>query len=246
MKTNRLLFPFLAAAFVLAAPGVRADEEQDLIATLQSAAAAPAKCAACQRLRLVGTVKSVPALAALLGEERTSHAARYALEGMPFPEAVTALRQALGATSGPIKAGLIDSLGWRHDAAAVPLLTPLLSDADTMIAAAAASALGRIGGRDAIGALVSAAGPGPPCRSGRRDGRSAALCRGPSGRRRRQRRCRALSRSIRPELLRTASASLPGAAWSWRMPPGAANSSPARSPARIAPCRSPRSRWSVN
>jgi HEAT repeat protein len=162
MKTNRLLLPFLAAVFVLAASGVRADEEQDLIAILQSAAGTPDKCAACQRLRVVGTVKSIPALAASLGEERTSHAARYALEGMPFPEAVTALRQALGTTSGPIKAGLIDSLGWRHDGAAVPLLTPLLSDADTTIASAAASALGRIGGPDATAALVSLRDQAPP------------------------------------------------------------------------------------
>jgi HEAT repeat protein len=162
MKTNRLLFPFLAALFVLAASCVRADEEQDLIAILQSGAGAPAKCSACQRLRVVGTVKSVPALATLLGEERTAHAARYALEGMPFPEAVTALRQALDSTSGLIKAGLIDSLGWRHDAAAVPLLTSLLSDADTTIASAAASALGRIGGRDATAALVSVRDQAPP------------------------------------------------------------------------------------
>ena len=108
------------------------------------------------RLRIVGTAASVPALAALLGEERTSQAARYALEGMPFPEAVAALRQALGQTSGLIKAGLIDSLGWRRDAASVPLLTPLLSGPDTAIAAAAASALGRIGSKDAIAALTSA------------------------------------------------------------------------------------------
>jgi HEAT repeat protein len=154
MKTKRLLLPFLAAFFVLAASGVRADEEQDLIAILQSAAGAPAKCSACVKLRVVGTVKAVPALAALLGQERTAQAARYALEGMPFPEAVTALRQALGATSGLIKAGIIDSLGWRHDAAAVPLLTPLLSDADATIASAAATALGRIGGGDAAGALM--------------------------------------------------------------------------------------------
>jgi len=87
MKANRLLLSFLAALLVLAASSVRADEEQDLIAVLRSTAGAPGKCTACQRLRVVGTVKSVPALAALLGEQRTSHAARYALEGLPFPEA---------------------------------------------------------------------------------------------------------------------------------------------------------------
>ena len=126
----------------------------------------PQKCAACQKLRIIGTARCVPALAALLGEERTSHAARYALEAMPCPEAGAALREAAGKTSGAIKAGLIDSLGWRRDAEALPLLTPLLSDADVTIASAAASALGRIGGRDAIAALSAARDKAPPAVQG--------------------------------------------------------------------------------
>jgi HEAT repeat protein len=149
---NRLL---LVCLFALVASATRADEEQDLIATLQSGASIPQKCAACQRLRFVGTVKSVPALSALLGEERTGHAARYALEGMAYPEAGDALRQALAKTSGLIKAGLVDSAGWRRDTAAIPLLTSLLTGTDTTLASAAAAALGRIGGKDATGALVA-------------------------------------------------------------------------------------------
>ena len=83
-KTTKYLSNLLfAAVLVLTAFGARADEEQQLIATLRSAASAPEKCAACQKLRTLGTAKSVPALAALLGQERTSQAARYALEGMP-------------------------------------------------------------------------------------------------------------------------------------------------------------------
>jgi HEAT repeat protein len=148
----------LTCLVAVAAPVARADEEQDLLATLQSATTGiPQKCSACQRLRVIGTPESVPGLAALLvQDERASHAARYALEGMPYPEAGTALRQALAKTSGPIQAGLIDSLGWRRDTAAVPLLAPLLSGADPIIAAAAAASLGRIGGPDATVALVAA------------------------------------------------------------------------------------------
>src|ERR1041384_1092196 len=86
----------IVALLALTSLNVRGDEEQDLIATLQSTAGAPQKCTACQRLRVIGTPKAVPALAALLGEERTAHAARYALEGMPCPEAIVALREALG------------------------------------------------------------------------------------------------------------------------------------------------------
>jgi HEAT repeat protein len=162
MKTILLNHLLLVGLLTLSASGLRADEEQDLIATLQSAAGVPQKCAACQRLRVVGTVKSVPVLASFLGEDRTSHAARYALEGMPYPEALAVLREALGKTSGPTKAGLVDSLGWRRDLAALPLLTPLLSDPDAAMAAAAASALGRIGGKDAILALTAVREAAPP------------------------------------------------------------------------------------
>ena len=111
---------------------------------------------ACQQLRISGTVQSVPALAAVLGDERVGQAARYALEGMPYAEASTALREALGKTSGVIKAGLIDSVGRRRDTAATPLLVPLLSEADTTVAVAAASALGWIGDKAATAALSAA------------------------------------------------------------------------------------------
>ena len=156
MKTDFLSHLVCAGLLLLATSAARADEEQDLIALLKSNADAPQKCDACQKLRRVGTVKSVPALSALLGEERTAQAARYVLEGMPCSEAVTALRKALGQTSGLVKAGLIDSLGWRRDAAAVPLLKKSLFDADPTIASAAGSALGRIGGKKAISALAAA------------------------------------------------------------------------------------------
>src|SRR5262249_8863178 len=133
----------------------------DLIATLRSTAGAPQKWAACQRLRIVGTAEAVPALAALLTDERLSQAARHALEALPYAEAGAALRQALAKTSGLLKAGMIASLGWRGEPASVALLAPLLSDADSAIAAATAAALGRIGGQDAVTALSTARGHAP-------------------------------------------------------------------------------------
>ncbi|MBI2926787.1 MAG: HEAT repeat domain-containing protein [Verrucomicrobia bacterium] len=162
MNTNVISRLLLVCLFALLASAARADEEQDLLGTLQSNANIPQQCAACQRLRVIGTVKSVPALAALLSEERTGHAARYALEGMAYPEAGAALREALEKTSGLIKAGLVDSVGWRRDTAAVPLLVPLLSGTDATPASAAASSLGRIGGKEAIAALVAARDQVPP------------------------------------------------------------------------------------
>lgn len=137
-----------------------AETEADLIAILQSDASAVRKSEACRQLRLVGTPRSVPALAGLLTDERVGHAARHALEGLALPAADAALRDALGKTTGPLRAGLADSLGWRADGTAVPVLRPLLADPDATVAAAAASALGRIGGPDALAAL-DAASPGP-------------------------------------------------------------------------------------
>jgi HEAT repeat protein len=155
MKTTPLNGILIACVVAFAAPTLPAADEQDLIATLQSTAGAPRKWAACQQLRLMGTAKAVPALAALLTDERASQAARHALEALPCPEAGVALREALGKTSGLLKAGVIDSLGWRAEPASIPLLTPLLSDTDTTIAAAAAASLGRIGGQDAVAALAA-------------------------------------------------------------------------------------------
>src|SRR4051812_22878188 len=126
MKTlNPIL---LAAILVVSAAYSRADQEQDLISILTSGANAVEKCEACKKLRLVATAKSLPALAAVLADDRVSQAARYVLEGMALPEAGVVLRDALAASAGAIKLGIIDSLGWRRDLAAVPTLVRLLSD----------------------------------------------------------------------------------------------------------------------
>ena len=153
MKINFFNLILIIIFITFSACSVHAADEQELIAVLQSSAGPVEKCAACQQLRIYGTGRSVPALAALLGEERVGHAARYALEGIPGPEAGAVLRQALTKTTGLNKAGIIDSLGWRRDAESVPLLVPLISDADAVIAKAAASALGRIGNDEAVAAL---------------------------------------------------------------------------------------------
>ncbi|MHC4436935.1 MAG: HEAT repeat domain-containing protein [Planctomycetota bacterium] len=156
MKIHFFKFILLIVFIALSVCTVNAAEEQELIAILQSSAGAVEKCAAAQQLRIYGTAQSVPALAALLGQERVGHAARYALEGIPGPEASAALREALAKTSGLTKAGIIDSLGWRRDTESVPLLVPLISDTDAAIAKATASALGRIGSNEAVAALKGA------------------------------------------------------------------------------------------
>ncbi len=156
MKNNWINQMLLAGLLLSLACTAGAATEQDLIAVLHSNAGVVEKCAACQQLRSYGTAQSVAALAAVLGDERVGHAARYALEGMPYAEASAALREALGRASGAVKAGLLDSVGRRRDDDATPLLVPLLADTDTTIATAAARGLGRIGSDAAFQALQQA------------------------------------------------------------------------------------------
>jgi HEAT repeat protein len=79
--------------------------------------------------------------------------ARYALERIPSPEAVAALRDAVAKTGGRTKIGIINSLGVRRDAQSTAAMTALLGDPDNEVAAAAAAALGAIGSPDAAKAL---------------------------------------------------------------------------------------------
>jgi len=132
-----------------------AETEQELIEVVQSRSDPVIRAEACKKLRQVGTSRCVPALSAVLAEERVGEAARYALEGMPAPEATIALREALGRLTGGARLGVIDSLGWRRDVESVPLLIPLLRDVDPAVAGVAASALGRVGGDAALGALIA-------------------------------------------------------------------------------------------
>ncbi|HQI29258.1 MAG TPA: hypothetical protein PLT20_14325, partial [Sedimentisphaerales bacterium] len=67
MKSNvidRMLC--VSLVFLLAVCVWGAAEEQDLIAILKSNADTVEKCAACQQLRICGTVQSVAALASML------------------------------------------------------------------------------------------------------------------------------------------------------------------------------------
>jgi HEAT repeat protein len=129
-------------------------DEAALIGVLKSDAGWLEKQTACRSLRQIGTVNCIPALAALLPDEKLSHMARYALEPMPYPEAGQALRDALAKTEGMPKAGVIISIGARRDTEAMPLLVPLLKDPNMDIARTAAGALGRIATPEAANALM--------------------------------------------------------------------------------------------
>jgi hypothetical protein len=111
---------------VRTSPAGQAKVEAQLLATLALPACTPAgRAFVCQQLALVGSAKSVPALARLLRDPATTEPARFALEAIPGTEADAALRDALGALSGPAKAGLVGSLAARRDPLARPVLTAL-------------------------------------------------------------------------------------------------------------------------
>ena len=111
------------------------------------------KAKACQRLAVVGTKEAIPALAALLPDEKLNLYARFGLEGIPDAAVDDALREATAKLHGRQLVGVIDSIGQRKDAKAVGLLKGFLSNPDAPVASAAAGALGRIGTLEAAAVL---------------------------------------------------------------------------------------------
>lgn len=142
-------------AWTADAPENSADKARQALAVLQSDAAAQEKALACKRLAVFGGPEAVAALAPLLGDERLSSWARIPLEVLPGPAADDALREAMGRLYGNLLIGVINSIGVRGDAKAVDPLVARLKDPNAEVAAAAAVALGRIGGATAAGALES-------------------------------------------------------------------------------------------
>jgi HEAT repeat protein len=126
-------------------PGGGQLSENELIAVLESDASQKEKVDACRNLAVIGTKAAVPALAALLDDEKLSHMARYGLEPIPDPAVDQALRTALNHLKGRPLVGVIASIGVRRDAKATEALAKLLENPDTQVAHAAARALGRIG-----------------------------------------------------------------------------------------------------
>jgi len=160
MKRTLGVFICFSATFAVSlqarAQDQQTPDESQLDAILKSDRSPGEKDAACSQLKRVATAQSVPILADLLTDPQLSHSARYALESMSAPEAGQALLDALDKTSGSNQVGMVSSLAARRQVDAVSKIAGLLSNADTITAAAAANALGRIGGDDVRVALTAA------------------------------------------------------------------------------------------
>ncbi len=145
--TDRAALNPIDQAIIATQKGARARKalEKRLVDALTGGLSRSAQDYVCRKLRVVGTAQSVPALAALLPAEQTSHIARYALERIPDEKAVAALRDALPKVSGKLKPGLIGSLGKRRDTRSIEVISKSLGDTDLQVARAAAQALALIG-----------------------------------------------------------------------------------------------------
>lgn len=134
-----------AVAAATAEPAAARDLEQRLLTALDASPPDEAKEYICRKLTLIGSAACVPALARLLRDPATTHAARDVLQSLPIPEAGDALRGSLDALSGAARIGAILSLGLRRESASLATLVPLLERADDETVRAAAAALGEIG-----------------------------------------------------------------------------------------------------
>ena len=150
-------------------PAKLAAIEARLLAVLRNKDATyAARQAAAQRLGLVlafspvkPTAATLRPLGTMLVDERDSDLARSALEPVASDVADPLLVTALGKTSGRTRLGLIDTVARRGSAAAVPVLAKLLASSDAPTAAAAAEALGAIGGSEALAVLQATPEPAP-------------------------------------------------------------------------------------
>lgn len=163
MKVRYVKSLAVAAAFLIAFAANAQMNEAELIDVItDSDATLKEKSDACRELAQVGTEEAVPALADLLGDEKLSHMARYALEAIPDPAAEEALTEALTEVEGAPLLGIIASAGVRRSEAAIAPLSELLEDEDADVAHAAARALGGIGTENAADALVGALAEAEP------------------------------------------------------------------------------------
>ena len=136
----------------------RADMETGLLGVLNNPESTRmAKTFACRFLREIGSVKSVDTLSSLLNDPDLSMHARYALEGMAFPEVDAALRQALDGVAEDLKAGVLASIANRRDAAALKQVTHFAQSQNSDIAREAMRALGRMGTKEALDQLMALA-----------------------------------------------------------------------------------------
>ncbi len=135
--------------------------EGQLLDVVKSDAKYAGKQYACRELSIIGTEQSVPVLAPMLTNQEYSDMARYALERIPGEAVDKALLAAVGKADGKARIGIVNSLGERGYKPAAGEIGKLVDNSDKVLAGAAISALGKIGGPDALKALDKALASAP-------------------------------------------------------------------------------------
>lgn len=141
---------------------LNSNDESFILEAIQKDGNAPddidVKTSACKRLAVIGTEKSVPALAKMLADEKLNHPARFALEAMPCPESDAALIEGIKTLDGVCCVGCVNSVAMKQLPAAAGVLKSRLENCnDASIRAAIYRALSLIGADDAKEFLLSKA-----------------------------------------------------------------------------------------
>lgn len=140
-------------------PGAEADRAalcEVLLGYLTSATPQPTRLLVLDVLGHIGGAESAGVLGRCLSHKdpQVRESARRALAGNRSGEAVRQIYRSLdSAIDAKWKVALINALGFRREASAIDRLGKLLKDRDEPVALAAAAALARIGGDEAIDAL---------------------------------------------------------------------------------------------
>lgn len=138
-------------------PLQREREEAEKILTkvlMARESTADAKILACRGLRLVAGFEGVPTLISLIRDARLSAEACLALQEKPSDDINPALRDALPLVENSLKTQLLVTLGRRGDREAVNVIVTIAKGImDEKIRKTAITALGQIGGKEALAAL---------------------------------------------------------------------------------------------
>lgn len=134
-------------------PEELAKAEAVLLEVLQSDCSFALKDFICRQLSVIGSARSVPALAGLLKDPKTAALAQYALVRIPDAQADKTLLEHLASSEVSVRIGLLTSLGLRRTQTAAEAIAPYAADENQAVAETALSALGQIGTSEAAAAL---------------------------------------------------------------------------------------------
>ncbi|MFO0821861.1 MAG: HEAT repeat domain-containing protein [Gemmataceae bacterium] len=146
--------------FAIGAPGnekLREEACKLMAAKLDDKTAKPARLWFLAQLQRIGHEESVAAIAAILDDkdDDVREAAVRALANNASPKATEKLSEKLADAKDTAKIGLLNALGHRGDATAVPAIVKASTNSTPQVAIAAARALGRIPGPEALKALAT-------------------------------------------------------------------------------------------